>query len=403
MPDHNVRARRSSIREFAPHADWSAFRSAVSLHAHTHHSREVMADLPRYIARIPVLSGILERQQRARREAGESAIDFSKGWWHPPVSPRALFESEEEQIDRRFGLMSLVSVTDHDDITAGLELQERYAARRAPVSFEWSVPYGQGFFHLGVHNLPPEGARSWFDRLSAFTTRASVETLPDLLRDLDAVKEVLLVFNHPMWDLAGVGADTHMVLLRTFMAEHGSRMHALELNGYRSRKENGGTRALSAESGVPIIGGGDRHACQPNAILNVSRASCFAEFASEVRDGVSDVVVMPEYRQHLAARKLSSVSEVLRHYRSYPAGRRRWTDRVSCDSRGSVRPLSYHWPSGGPLVVRSSIATIRILTGPVVLPVIRTALQTFHERPPVFPIPTSAPIETSTGVFRLGL
>jgi hypothetical protein len=84
------------------------------------------------------------------RQAGEP---FSHGiaatptsWWHPPVGPRQVFESEVQQIEQRFGLSSIVSVTDHDDIAAGIELQGMYALRRAPISFEWTVPYGDGFF-----------------------------------------------------------------------------------------------------------------------------------------------------------------------------------------------------------------------------------------------------------------
>ena len=87
-------------------------------------------------------------------------------WWHPPVSPRAVFESEAGQIEQPAGPAPLVSVTDHDDIAAGLELQTLYAQRRAPISFEWTVPCGRGYFHLGVHNLPPASADAWFDRLA---------------------------------------------------------------------------------------------------------------------------------------------------------------------------------------------------------------------------------------------
>src|SRR5262245_52634260 len=139
-------SRRTTVRAYAKGADWSGFATAVSLHAHTHHSREVMSDLPSYIARIPVLAGWFERE-------GAGMIDFANGCWYPPVSPREVFDTETAQIDRRFNLDSIVSLTDHDSITAGLELQEHYAARRTPISFEWTVPYGEGFFHLGVHNL----------------------------------------------------------------------------------------------------------------------------------------------------------------------------------------------------------------------------------------------------------
>jgi hypothetical protein len=103
---------RTSLRELGRTSDWSQFTSVVSLHAHTHHSREVMADVPRYIVRVPVIGRRLEREIHAYAEREGCAIDFSKGWWQPPVSPRVVFESEAAQIETRFNLCPLVSVTD---------------------------------------------------------------------------------------------------------------------------------------------------------------------------------------------------------------------------------------------------------------------------------------------------
>src|SRR5262245_36966795 len=143
---HRTLARRTSLRGFVDGADWSEFATAISLHAHTSHSKEVLSDLPAYIRRIPLVADRFEVAMRSRLEETGSEIDFSSGWWHPPVTPQQVFESEASQIETRFGLGSLVSVTDHDDITAGVELQQLYAARRSPVSFEWTVPYGRGFF-----------------------------------------------------------------------------------------------------------------------------------------------------------------------------------------------------------------------------------------------------------------
>lgn len=342
-----------------------------------------MSDLPNYIARIPILSGWFARD-------GAATIDFSKGCWHPPVSPRQVFDSETGQIDRRFGLGSIVSVTDHDSITAGLELQEHYAARRAPISFEWTVPYGEGFFHLGVHNLHPAIARTWFDRLAAFTANPEREPLADVFEDLNAERETLIVFNHPLWDLAGVGVDRHTTLLQQFLGEHRWRLHAIEINGYRSRAENGGARRLSADLNMPLISGGDRHTLAPNAVVNLTRATTFAEFAGEIRDGCSHVVVMPEYRSHIGQRVLASVADVLRYYRAFPKGRRRWMERISWNGPAGMQTLAQRWPSGGPLWVRSSIATFRVLTSPVVLPLVGAVLEQLDRTdPPVGPVPAA--------------
>jgi hypothetical protein len=379
-------SRRTSLRAFAAGVDWRGFRAAVSLHAHTWHSRETLADLPLYVSRIPIVGPRFGRALDPRR-CGEADVDITKGWWHPPVSSRAVFESEAAQIDWRFGIDSLVSVTDHDDINAGIELQRLFAARRAPISFEWTVPYAEGFFHLGVHNLPPASASEWFARLSAFTSRRGAESLRDILDALHAA-DVLIVFNHPLWDLAEVGERVHAMRLREFLDICEPRLHALEINGYRSRKENGAVRVLSAERGLPLISGGDRHARAPNAVLNLTQATSFAEFTTEIRDGVSHVVVMPEYRRHLATRILASAADVLASHRTYPSEWQRWTDRVSCDWRGAVRPLSYHWPRGGPLWVQSSITAVKVLSNPLLLPVWGAALQRLDGRAPISPIPT---------------
>ena len=202
-----------------------------------------------------------------------------------------------------------MSLTDHDDLRAGLDVQQVHASWRAPISFEWTVPYGPGYFHLGVHNLPRRRRRRWFTRLSAFTAaprsahpawRCSTTCTP--------AATSCIVFNHPWWDLADVGAGTHTAMLQHFLRAHRARLHALELNGYRSQAENDRVRTLAAEVALPVISGGDCHGCAPNALLNLTTATTFAEFAEEVRDGCSRVLIMPEYRQHLLLRTLASAS-----------------------------------------------------------------------------------------------
>ena len=54
----------------------------------------------------------------------------------------------------------------------------------------------------------------------------------DLLSDLvDA--GVLIVFNHPLWDLAAVGEDAHAVSLREFLDGYQSKLHAIISGGDR--------------------------------------------------------------------------------------------------------------------------------------------------------------------------
>ena len=369
---------RTLIREYGERENWKPYHTAVSLHSHTHHSREIMADLPRYIARIPLVGVAFEREKGRYREREGRELDFSRGWWHPPVSPRGVFESEAQQIEQRLQLQALVSVTDHDDIRAGIELQELYANRRAPVSFEWTVPCGGGFLHIGVNNLPLREAGDWFSRLIAFTKGTSRESLTTVLADLNKVPDLLLVLCHPLWDLARVGADEHARQLRRFLTAHRRQIHAIEINGYRTWNENTGAQAVAVSAHLPVISGGDRHGRSPNALLNVTKARSFAEFACEIRRGVSEVVVMPEYRQNLTTRKLVSASDVLKTAASDRNGREHWTDRVTWERDGHVRPLSFHWPDGGPFWVRSSVGAFRLIANPVVLPVVGAAIETMR-------------------------
>ncbi|GMV23234.1 MAG: hypothetical protein AMXMBFR57_31830 [Acidimicrobiia bacterium] len=83
------------------------FLSGVSLHVHTHYSCESLAHLPRYVVQIPVVGTLFGREVEAHQRRSGSRVDFSKGWWHPPVSPRAVYDSEADHVlewrDRRAG------------------------------------------------------------------------------------------------------------------------------------------------------------------------------------------------------------------------------------------------------------------------------------------------------------
>lgn len=363
------RGATTQLRAWKPSEDLSReFRAGVSLHAHTHYSPESLAHLPRYVLQIPVVGRLFDREVQAHQRKSGAHVDFAKGWWHPPVSPRAVFDSEAGQITK-MGLLPIVSVTDHDSLTACFELQQTFSPRCAPLSFEWTMPVGQGFLHIGVHNLPVATARAWFSRLEAFTADPAVEPLERILEELASTEDVLVVLNHPLWDLADVGADEHERMLRQVLARYGHLFHALELNGYRSWGENLDVVTLARETGHPLISGGDRHACAPNALLNLSHASSFAGFVHEIRAGISTVVTMPAYREHVIARTVASVADVVSVHRQYPEGWRYWTDRVSLLTSDGGSQLSKHWPTGGPLWLRLVMATVRLLAWePIRLP-----------------------------------
>jgi hypothetical protein len=335
--------------------------AAFSLHAHTHYSRESMVDVSPYFDRIPILGGVVRRELAAYERRNRVAIDFSKVWWHPPLDPIGVVDSEQAHIARALGIVVCVSITDHDTIAGNLELCRRRRDAAVPISLEWSVPFAQGLFHLGVHNLPPRSAQAIVDRLNAYTRRRGESPLGPILDDLAADPGVLVVLNHPLWDLAGVGATEHVRLLRRFLNSFGDRVHAFELNGYRSCFENAAVRTLAEHYPLPLISGGDRHGCDPNALVNLSDARTFAEFVAEIRlDRRSVVAILRPYRRSLVARKLSTAFDAMREYPSWPEGRRRWTDRVEWDDEGVLKTMTDEWPDGGPWWVRTAIGTFRV-------------------------------------------
>jgi phage-related protein len=358
------------------------FRAAASLHCHTHHSKEVLNFIPHYVAMIPVISRLFNSEMDRYLTVHGNKIDFASVWWTPPVSPRQVFEVETFQIESRLGLSALVSITDHDDIEAGLRLQALDAARRIPVSLEWTTPFGEGFFHLGVHNLPQERAIETVGELLKYTERsASAMTLRDLLASLNESPQTLVVLNHPLWDIEFIGAERHARCLRAFLAEHGQWIHALEINGFRSWRENQAVINLAEEIGLPVVTGGDRHGWAANTMLNLTRADSFEGLVAEIReDSRSEILIMPEYRESLIARTIGVVADVLRHYPNHPLGRSRWTDRVfmKLDENGAECPdtyaLSHYWPNGGPKWVRAALWLLRMLGSREIRPALSLAL-----------------------------
>ena len=93
-------------------------------------------------------------------------LDYAAAYWTPPLTPRLAFDLESKQIEK-LGVAPLVSITDHDNITAPMLLRTVAAARHIPVSVEWSAPYFgpdggcEQSFHLGIHNLPSDTGAEW--------------------------------------------------------------------------------------------------------------------------------------------------------------------------------------------------------------------------------------------------
>jgi hypothetical protein len=344
------------------------FTTGVSLHSHTNQSKETLD----FIAELSTDWGVLQPVMRwaERRSHRLSGIhpDYARSYWTPPLTPRLAFDLERNQIENKLQIPALVSLTDHDDINAPLLLRSVSSARHIPVSVEWTVPFYETAFHIGVHNLPSASAVTWMFRLKQFTAAPAETRTADVLRailaELDEIPGALIIFNHPLWDLYRVGKDRHEVLVNEFMAVYGQYVHALELNGLRDWRENRETATLAGKWNQLVISGGDRHGIEPNANINMTNATSFTEFVQEVRrERQSHVLFMPQYAEPWKHRILQSTLDAIRDYPHFPEGSRRWDQRVyHPDAQGAIRPLSELWTTGrAPIYLRGILSGVRMM------------------------------------------
>jgi hypothetical protein len=345
------------------------FRTAACLHGHTLHSEECLSFLPRYLDHVPGLSKIVNRH----RPGSAPAVDFARAYWTPPLTPASALRLERQQI-ARLGLRPLVSLTDHDNIEAPMALQVATRASETPVSVEWTVPYRRTILHLGIHNLPPQCARAWLRVMQTYTAAPVEERLPEMLSELDRIPEVLIVLNHPFWLEEGVTESDHQEALPHALTAGNRWFHAFELNGTRQWSENRAVVDLARQWARPVISGGDRHACEPAACLNLTNAANFSEFAGQVRGGCSSVLFMHHYQEPMPVRMMEAIWDILRPYPEYP-DRERWTDRIFYRSADEVpRPLSVIWKDRIPWEVRPATALLKMIAAPGVKHTLRYLL-----------------------------
>lgn len=360
-PDIRFLSRGETLDDAAP--------TGVSLHCHTMHSREMLDFVPYYFQRIPVASYFWDRAQRRRKRLYDSVPDFTGGYWQPPLSGGNVVESETSRI-ARLGLNAIVSITDHDSIDACLDLNDTGGTPDVPISMEWTVPFEDAFFHVGVNNLPAERARDIVCLLLDYTNapgEPSKERLTDLLVMLGEMPGVLVVLNHPIWDIEMIGQEAHERALGQFLIAYSRLIHAVEINGFRTWSENETAICLAGDIGLPVVSGGDRHCCQPNTMINITGAQSFDEFVYEIRSQrFSRIAVLPEYHLPLPSRQLASIAQILADYPEFSAGRRLWSDRVFLDGkdgRGLIS-LTEQWDGTRPLWTHFALAAVRLLAHP---------------------------------------
>jgi hypothetical protein len=344
------------------------FAAGVSLHSHTNQSHETLD----FIAELSTEWGFLQPFMRwcEARCLRTSRIrpDYARAYWTPPLTPRLAYDLERRQIEEKVQLPAMVSITDHDTIRAPMLLRSLAVARQIPVSVEWTVPFAATSFHLGIHNLPSATGAQWMERMEAFTAIAPAgrpaRMLTEMLAELDEIPGVLVIFNHPLWDLYRIGREKHRFLVNEFLAVNGQFCHAVELNGLRDWDENREVETLAKQWNQIPISGGDRHGVEPNANVNLTRATSFTEFVHEVRrERKSHVLFMPQYAEPWKHRILNSTLDAIRNYPEFPEGSKRWDERVfHPDAEGNMQPLSAIWNEGhAPGYLGAIVAAVRMM------------------------------------------
>ncbi len=313
------------------------------MHSHTNHSRESLEFIQR-ICECSVLGQSLLSTQAKIAERRGIQVDLCRAFWIPPLSARAAFDCERRQIEQ-LGLDPLVSITDHEDIEAPMLLNAIPETCGIPISLEWAVPFLGSTFHIGLHNMPVGRARQICQELLAWTAEPSHHQLRELLHSLHLNSSVLIVLNHPLWNLSQTSPEAFREDLKSFLEQCGSYIHAFELNGLRSWKENTEVMTLAARWKQVVISGGDRHGTEPNANINLTNAESFSEWVEEIREQrCSRILFLPQYEEPRVLRLYHVFLDAIREYPSHADGLRRWDERTfHPDTRGTLRPVASLW------------------------------------------------------------
>jgi hypothetical protein len=265
------------------HPQREKFKTGVSLHGHTWHSKENLGFLPDFAEKVTPFARMLARAEKDHKKKWGTPIDWHRAYWTSPVSPEAAFTLEEKQVER-LALAPLIALSDHDEIAANHMLAQMYAKKDIPLSLEWTVPYKGMVFHVGVHNLPPAQSAAILEELRAWTAAPDEKALGDIFARLHNIPEVLLVLNHPFTDQGRIGHEIPEPLVKEFLGHYGRWIHAVEANALQSWETNRRVILLGEKNGLPVISGGDRHGFEPSGMINITSAPTFSAFVHEIRD-----------------------------------------------------------------------------------------------------------------------
>lgn len=265
------------------------FGYAVSLHNHSCHSVEKLAALNHVIKRafMRPWSGIL---QKSFGLGDVSDLNYAEVTYNPPYTPEDVYAMEAAAA-ANWGFDGVhLTITDHDEFAGNLALLRRRPdlKGRIAISEELSLWFQGHLFHLGVNHIPEGGVEETHALIQAAARGRRYDELFEIL----AASGCLVILNHP---LVAWGPGAPAIPVTELLSRYGWAIHALEVNGMRSREENDRVLELAKEWRKPVLGGGDSHLLVASSILSLSRAATFKDFVAEVKDGHAVAFVTPAY------------------------------------------------------------------------------------------------------------
>jgi hypothetical protein len=138
--------------------------------------------------------------------------------------------------------------------------------------------------------------------------------------------------------------------------------------------------AFARDSQKPVISGGDRHAVEPNALLNLTNAETFGEFAQEIHEGSSNVLILRHYREPYTLRIFHNLVDILRTYEGHVNGWKCWSDRVFyLWHDGQARCLTELFGDRTPGAVKLFVGAMQLAAEPRVQRLLRGAFASPEE------------------------
>jgi len=231
--------------------------------------------------------------------------------YNPPYSPEEVLRMETDSA-RALGFDSVqLAITDHDEISGGVELRRRRPAeaQRIGLGEELSLHFERHLFHIGITGLPEESVAE----THAVIQSAAQERRLDDLFDLLQAARCLVVLNHPL--IPWIPGNDSGEMAEKLLQRYGHAIDALEFNGMRGRKENDRVLELARHVKKPVIGGGDSHLLLASSTICGSGADTYAEFVEEVKSGNAVPLIKHDYFAPMRWKLFLRTLHFMAHYR----------------------------------------------------------------------------------------